>query len=56
MKLDGKLEKIFDERKLAITAEKCNAYAKSLYYWEIDFQNDVPNTIEKIITTNFGLG
>jgi hypothetical protein len=27
-----------------------------LYYWEIDFQNDVPNTIEKIITTNFGLG
>jgi FKBP12-rapamycin complex-associated protein len=26
--------KIFEAKTLAIVAEKCNAYAKALYYWE----------------------
>mmetsp|Transcript_20798 Transcript_20798/g.32066 ORF Transcript_20798/g.32066 Transcript_20798/m.32066 type:complete len:115 (+) Transcript_20798:4966-5310(+) len=56
MQLDENKQKIFDERTLATIAEQCNAYAKALYYWEMEFQNDAKSTIEQIITTNYGLG
>jgi len=56
MQLDDKQQKLFDEKTLATSAEKCNAYAKGLYYWEMDFQNDAEKTIDKIITTNYVLG
>jgi len=56
MQLDDKQQKLFDEKTLATSAEKCNAYAKGLYYWEMDFQNDAEKTIDKIITTNHVLG
>ena len=56
MELDENKQKVFDERTLAEIAEQCNAYAKALYYWEMEFQNDAKSTIEKIITTNYGLG
>lgn len=53
---DDKDSRILDEKTLAEIAEECNAYAKALYYWEIEFQNDAKSTIEKIITTNYQLG
>jgi serine/threonine-protein kinase mTOR len=56
MELDENKQKVFDERTLAQIAEQCNAYAKALYYWEMEFQNDAKSTIEQIITTNYGLG
>ena len=56
MELDENKQKVFDERTLAKIAEDCNAYAKALYYWEMEFQNDAKSSIEKIITTNYGLG
>lgn len=56
MELDENKNKVFDEKTLADIAEHCNAYAKALYYWEIEFQNDAKSTIEQIITTNYGLG
>lgn len=56
MELDENKQKMFDERTLAEIAEQCNAYAKALYYWEMEFQNDAKSTIEQIITTNYGLG
>jgi len=56
MELDEHKQKVFDEQTLAVIAENCNAYAKALYYWENEFQNDPKSTIEKIITTNYGLG
>jgi len=56
MELDENKQKVFDERTLAEIAEQCNAYAKALYYWEMEFQNDAKSTIERIITTNYGLG
>ena len=46
MELDENKNKVFDEKTLADIAEHCNAYAKALYYWEIEFQNDAKSTIE----------
>jgi hypothetical protein len=37
MELDENKQKVFDERTLAGIAEQCNAYAKALYYWEMEF-------------------
>ncbi len=37
MELDENKQKMFDERTLAEIAEQCNAYAKALYYWEMEF-------------------
>lgn len=37
MELDENKQKVFDERTLAEIAEQCNAYAKALYYWEMEF-------------------
>lgn len=34
---DDKNSRVFDEKTLADIAEYCNAYAKALYYWEIEF-------------------
>lgn len=53
---DAQVSRIFDEHNLAEVAEECNAYAKALYYWEVEFQNDAKSTIEKIITTNYVMG
>jgi hypothetical protein len=39
-----------------MVAEKCKSYAKALYYWEVEFQNDAKSTIEKIIMTNYLMG
>lgn len=46
MELDEHKQKVFDEQTLAVIAENCNAYAKALYYWENEFQNDPKSTIE----------
>ena len=47
--------KIFESKTLAKIAEKCNAYAKALYYWEQEFEQVPTDTIEQLIKTNFGL-
>ena len=47
--------KLFNASTLANLAEKCNAYAKALYYWEIEFENDPEATFEVLIQTNYGL-
>jgi FKBP12-rapamycin complex-associated protein len=41
--------KIFSASTLARLAEKCNAYAKALYYWEIEFENDPLSAYETLI-------
>jgi serine/threonine-protein kinase mTOR len=40
---------------LGSLAEKCNAYAKALYYREIEFEANPINTIESLISINYGL-
>jgi FKBP12-rapamycin complex-associated protein len=40
---------------LAGIAENCNAHAKALYYWEMEFDNNPRGTIELLIQTNYGL-
>lgn len=56
MELDENTDlKLFSASTLAKIAEKCNAYAKALYYWELEFENDPKNTIELLISTNYGL-
>lgn len=47
--------KLFSSRTLAKIAENCNAYAKALYYWEQEFDNNPRETIEQLIQTNYGL-
>ena len=37
--------KLFAPATLAKLAQRCNAFAKALYYWEIEFENDPKNTI-----------
>ena len=37
--------KLFAPATLAKLAQRCNAYAKALYYWEIEFENDPKNTL-----------
>jgi FKBP12-rapamycin complex-associated protein len=56
MELDESTDiKLFAASTLAKIAEQCNAYAKALYYWELEFENDPKNTIELLIQTNYGL-
>jgi serine/threonine-protein kinase mTOR len=56
MELDESTDiKLFSASTLARIAEQCNAYAKALYYWELEFDNDPRNTIELLIQTNYGL-
>lgn len=47
-----------DKHKLGVMAEKCHAYAKALYYKEIEFKHkpDNLNTIESLISINNKLG
>ena len=47
--------KLFAAKTLAKIAESCNAYAKALYYWEQEFDNNPRETIEMLIQTNYGL-
>jgi len=57
MELDESTDaKLFTAHTLAKIAEQCDAYAKALYYWELEFEkNDPRNTIELLIQTNYGL-
>ena len=56
MELDETTDiKLFAASTLARIAEQCNAYAKALYYWEMEFENDPKSTIELLIKTNYGL-
>ena len=56
MELDESTDiKLFSASTLARIAEQCNAYAKALYYWELEFDNDPRTTIELLIQTNYGL-
>jgi FKBP12-rapamycin complex-associated protein len=41
--------KLFSAKTLAKIAENCNAYAKALYYWEQEFDNNPRDTIELLI-------
>jgi hypothetical protein len=46
MELDENTDiKLFSAKTLADIAEQCNAYAKALYYWEFEFENDPKTTI-----------
>ena len=47
--------KLFNASTLARLAERCNAFAKALYYWEIEFESDPLQTIDLLISTNYGL-
>lgn len=50
MELDENTDiKLFSSSILARIAEQCNAYAKALYYWELEFENEPKNTIELLI-------
>lgn len=56
MELDENTDiKLFSASTLARIAEQCNAYAKALYYWELEFDNDPRGTINLLIQTNYGL-
>lgn len=56
MELDENTDlKLFSSATLAKIAEQCNAYAKALYYWELEFDNDPKGTTELLINTNYGL-
>jgi len=56
MELDESTDiKLFSSKTLAEIAEKCDAYAKALYYWEQEFDNSPRETIELLIQTNYGL-
>lgn len=56
MELDENTDiKLFSASTLAKIAEQCNAYAKALYYWELEFENDPRQTINLLIQTNYGL-
>ena len=56
MELDENTDlKLFSASTLADIAEQCNAYAKALYYRELEFENDPKNTIELLIQTNYRL-
>ena len=56
MELDENTDiKLFSASTLAKIAEQCNAYAKALYYWELEFDNDPKGTINLLIQTNYGL-
>lgn len=56
MELDENADiKLFSNKTLAKIAEKCNADAKALYYWEQEFDNNPKETIEILIHTNYNL-
>ena len=44
--------KLFSANRLAKIAEECKAYAKALYYWEQEFENNPKDTVELLIHTN----